>query len=657
MRQRAAVHGLAMLRGLQLAGLAAAGLLVLIGQLAAFLPGFGLGMIFLLPGPILLARRFTGYARTRLDRWTGVAAPADYVPEPPPPQRQPDGYYRHDRQLYRGPRLPRFMQRLEWVLGDMATFRDLRWQLLNPLTGGLLALLPAALLIGGPVLLWRGLPSWAAVPGVDRGVAAGVLGCLALLLGPVLAPAAVRASGYLSRALLTRGGRWRQTLGSRAKGWFQRQGMSGMRVLSLLGLSLLGLPLLVLTVLGLLFGYGLGLIFLISPALSCMRWLANWRRHLAGTWSDVPVPRPYLPRPPLVRRPDGMYQVGKHLYQTEQMAAFHQRLLWLTRDRATWRDILWLETDPIVALLLLVPPTFLVVYGIWGLAMPRLWMTLLPIPDYGNDWYGKLGGSAAAAIPAGLLLAWLGGRLSPLVLRLHGRWTALLLAPTRGAQLAQRVATLTRSRADAVDAQAAELRRIERDLHDGAQARLVALGMTLGAVEQLVDTDPAAAKALLARGRESAQTALRELRELVRGIYPPVLAERGLADAVRALALDTPLPVTVTADLPQRLSAPLESAAYFAVAEALTNAARHAGANAVAVELTADAVLRITVADDGTGGADPARGSGLRGIERRLGMFDGVLTVDSPPGGPTRLTMEIPCASSSPRTSTSSERA
>ncbi|GHJ45733.1 hypothetical protein Cs7R123_30750 [Catellatospora sp. TT07R-123] len=656
MRQRAAVHGLAVLRGLQLVVLALAGLVVFAGQLVAIVPGFGLGMVFLLPGPLLLARHFTGYARTRLDRWTGIPSPADYVPEPPPPQRQPDGLYRHDRQLYRGPRIPRFMARLEWVLGDTGTWRDLRWQLLHPVTGGALALLPAALLVIGPLLLWRGLPDWAALPGVDRGTAAIVLGCLALLLGPLIAPGAVRASGYVSRALLTRGGRWRRALGDLLKGWFQRYGLASVRLLALLGLTLLGLPVLVLSTLGLILGYGLGLIFVIPPALSGMRWLADWRRHLAGSWSGVPVPRPYLPRPPLERGPDGMYRVGKHLYQTEQVAAFHQRMEWLSRDRATWRDLLWLETDPIAALLLLVPPVILVVYGIWGLAMPRLWMDLLPIPEYGDDWYGKLNGSATAAIPVGLLMAVVGSRLAPLVLRLHGRWTALLLAPTRGALLAQRVASLTRSRADAVDAQAAELRRIERDLHDGAQARLVALGMTLGAAEQLVDTDPAAAKVLLARGRDSAATALRELRELVRGIYPPVLAERGLADAVRALALDTPLPVTVTADLPHRLSAPLESAAYFAVAEALTNAVRHAGAGSIAVAMSAGTVLRITVADDGAGGADPGRGSGLSGIERRLGMFDGVLTVDSPPGGPTRLTMEIPCASSSPRTSTSSER-
>jgi signal transduction histidine kinase len=178
--------------------------------------------------------------------------------------------------------------------------------------------------------------------------------------------------------------------------------------------------------------------------------------------------------------------------------------------------------------------------------------------------------------------------------------------------------------------------------------------MSLSTIERLLDTDPQAARELLAKTRESAATALRELREVVRGIHPPVLAERGLGDAVRALALDSPLAATVTVRLPQRLPDPIEAAAYFAVAEALGNAARHAEARQVRILLEqVDGLLRIVVRDDGKGGADPTRGSGLRGLARRLGMFDGTVTVASPPGGPTELTMEIPCASSSPRTSTS----
>ena len=153
-----------------------------------------------------------------------------------------------------------------------------------------------------------------------------------------------------------------------------------------------------------------------------------------------------------------------------------------------------------------------------------------------------------------------------------------MLAESEKSRLAQRVEHLTETRTETVDAQAAELRRIERDLHDGAQARLVALGMSLAMAEEQLDTDPDQARALLAEARTSSSTALSELRDLVRGIHPPVLADRGLGGAVAALALAAPIPVTVTDSTSGRLSAPLESAAYFVVAEALTNVIKHSGA-------------------------------------------------------------------------------
>jgi signal transduction histidine kinase len=203
---------------------------------------------------------------------------------------------------------------------------------------------------------------------------------------------------------------------------------------------------------------------------------------------------------------------------------------------------------------------------------------------------------------------------------------------------------VTESRSDAVDAAAAELRRIERDLHDGAQARLVAMGLTLDAAGRLIDTDPAGARALLYEARDASVKALTELRDLVRGIHPPVLADRGLAEAVRALALDAPLPVRVTGSLPGRVPAPVESAAYFAVSELLANVAKHADARAAEADLRYErGALRISVRDDGQGGAESSRGSGLSGIGRRLAAFDGVLVIDSPAGGPTVITMEIPC--------------
>ena len=219
---------------------------------------------------------------------------------------------------------------------------------------------------------------------------------------------------------------------------------------------------------------------------------------------------------------------------------------------------------------------------------------------------------------------------------------ALLLTGDRSA-LTERISTLEESRAGAVDVQEAELRRIERDLHDGAQARLVALGMSLGMAEQKLATEPEAAAELLADARAGAGEALRELRDLARGIHPPVLADRGLDAAVRALAAASPISVTVSATVPERPKPPVESAAYFVVAEALANAGKHSGARRVDVRIVSgDGVLSVEVHDDGTGGADPA-GGGLSGLRRRVEALDGSLRVISPPGGPTTIRAELPC--------------
>ena len=246
----------------------------------------------------------------------------------------------------------------------------------------------------------------------------------------------------------------------------------------------------------------------------------------------------------------------------------------------------------------------------------------------------------------GLVFWWLPKHM---FLDINARIARALLSPNEKTRLASRVQELAESRAETVDTQAAEIRRIERDLHDGAQARLVALGMNLGMAEDAVDDDPESAKLLLAQARAVSSQALAELRGLVRGIHPPVLADRGLVGAVQALALASPLPVQVDADVPERLPAPVESASYFAVAEVLTNVIRHSGATGAWVRLRhAGGLLSMQVRDDGRGGAEPGAGTGLRGIERRLGAFDGKLTVTSPPGGPTVVTMELPCESSSP---------
>ena len=301
-------------------------------------------------------------------------------------------------------------------------------------------------------------------------------------------------------------------------------------------------------------------------------------------------------------------------YLRSRSGNLFSRLRTLARDPATWRDAVWVALN-----------------GTIGLAF-----------------------SIAALLEAvfDLIFWWL-----PLAIfsRINGYLARALLGPNEKSRLALRVQELTESRAETVDTQAAELRRIERDLHDGAQARLVSLGMSLGLAEAQWDSDPESARRLLVEARSASRDALGELRDLVRGIHPPVLADRGLVGAVQALALATPIPVDVAADLPERLPAPAESAAYFAVAEALTNVIKHSRATHAAVQLRyAGEVLHIQVLDDGTGGAIPENGTGLRGIERRLSAFDGKLTVISPVGGPTTLTMELPCASSSPRTLPSS---
>src|SRR3984957_14137815 len=212
----------------------------------------------------------------------------------------------------------------------------------------------------------------------------------------------------------------------------------------------------------------------------------------------------------------------------------------------------------------------------------------------------------------GSVLLGLGLWLAPRVMRHQLAGPADLELADRARQLTQRVQTLTRTRTIAVDAAAAELRRIERDLHDGAQARMVALGMSLQAAERLFASNPEAALALVTEAKEASSRALADLRDLVRGIYPPVLADRGLADALRSLALDSVLPVEVAVDLPGEPPMPVAAAVYFAVAEALANAARHAAARTAAVGVEhADGMLRASVTDDGRGGADASRGTGL----------------------------------------------
>lgn len=361
--------------------------------------------------------------------------------------------------------------------------------------------------------------------------------------------------------------------------------------------------------------------------LTAVRAFADARRLAAARWCGVRIPAAYRPMP--------------------EGANPWARCFGMLRDPATWRDVRWLLFDMTAGFVTAMLPAALVLYPLEGFALALGLWRVFTDGTYVGWWYGFVPISGqASALAAGVLgAALLAASLfcSPLLLRLHFRVTRAVLAPGEG-ELAERVRVLTETRREAVDTSAAELRRIERDLHDGAQARLVAVGMDLGTVEALIEKDPARAKHLLAQARKSSADALTELRDLVRGIHPPVLAERGLGDAIRALALSLPPVSEVDVDVAGRVEAPVESAAYFAVSEVLANAVKHAGADRLWIDVHhRDGTLRITVTDNGRGGARVGAGSGLGGIERRLGTFDGVLAVSSPAGGPTRVTLEIPC--------------
>jgi signal transduction histidine kinase len=299
---------------------------------------------------------------------------------------------------------------------------------------------------------------------------------------------------------------------------------------------------------------------------------------------------------------------------------------WLT-DKARWRDVAFLWFSATGGFVMALLPV--------GLLVSPLAHLVGVVVD-GGFWWWML-----VLIDGPLLVAW--WCVTPGLVRGRAVAERNILGHSRVEQLEQRVSEVTESRAATLDHGAAEVRRIERDLHDGAQARIAAVGMNVGLAEKLLASDPAAAAELLREARETTITALEDLRSVVRGIHPPALADRGLVGGIEALALPLPLPVTVSLDVPSGLPAPVESAAYFAVAECLANTAKHASATRAWVTgAYADGVLRLVVGDDGRGGADPA-GSGLVGVARRLAAFDGTLVVASPPGGPTVVTMEVPC--------------
>ncbi|MFI8069141.1 histidine kinase [Streptomyces sp. NPDC086033] len=336
--------------------------------------------------------------------------------------------------------------------------------------------------------------------------------------------------------------------------------------------------------------------WLLPEAILLIRRIAGAKRNLTALWTGREIPEAYTPMTGTLR----------------------ERLRISVRDPGTLRDLRWMVSyylyGALLALALPLWPLGLVVDGVWAGALRR------------------------------------GPVVLPLIVRLadtEARWSTALLMPSPKARLARRVEELKETRADAIAAHEAELRRIERDLHDGAQANLVALSMRIGLAKRAYDRDPDAARRLLDDAQDQAEQALTELRQVVRGIHPPILTDRGLVGAVRALASSSGLAVGVEdggLDAGTRAPAAVEAAAYFVVAESLTNVAKYSGADRAEVRLARTRRgLTVRVRDEGRGGADESAGSGLIGMRRRVAALDGTFEVTSPAGGPTVIDVELPC--------------
>ncbi len=323
----------------------------------------------------------------------------------------------------------------------------------------------------------------------------------------------------------------------------------------------------------------------------------------------------------------------------QDLPGFYGRMQSRLTDPYGWRAVAFFLLQPPQALLQAATVIFTWCWGVVALTFPI---------QQALGWNRVEGGWELAGFPlepfprtllvslAGLCLLWLAPKAVHVVLLPHRLLLRLLLGPRRPAA---RIRDLEESRALVVDDSAAVLRRIERDLHDGAQARMVSLIMQLTLLRESVPEGPA--RELAGKAQETASLAVRELRELVRGIHPPVL-DQGLETALAALADTVPIRTVLRVEVP-RLRAAVESIAYFCVAELLTNAAKHSGADEVRISATLDGgLLRIEVADDGHGGATVLAGSGLVGLRDRAGTVDGRLLIHSPAGGPTRITVELP---------------
>jgi signal transduction histidine kinase len=417
----------------------------------------------------------------------------------------------------------------------------------------------------------------------------------------------------------------------RRRGWFRQLGVDTGYVLASFPVAIAAF---VVVITGLALGIGLLVVWVGVAVLAAALLAARGFATLERAWLPAVLRRP-VPEP-AYRRPEG---------------STVRRLLTPLRDPQTWLDALHaIVRFPFAILSFVVTVTFCSValggltYGAWDWALPDASRSsdnqdLLELVGLQST----AGRRIALYTVIGIVFALL---VPPVV-----RGVAFLQAQVGRGLLTSRAATqaqlerATEGRNAAVAAEAVALRRLERDIHDGPQQRLVRLGMDLSRAQRQLDRDPDAARATLGEAAGLARETLEELRALSRGIAPPVLADRGLAAALAALAARSPVPVELAVDLPaERLAPVTENTAYFVVSEALANVAKHSGASSCRVEVTCrEGRLHVVVEDDGTGGAVPAPGHGLSGLTDRLFAVDGELAVDSPRGGPTRLTGTLPC--------------
>lgn len=283
--------------------------------------------------------------------------------------------------------------------------------------------------------------------------------------------------------------------------------------------------------------------------------------------------------------------------------------------------------------------------GALATATMPLYVTRLPRDraDFGPFTIGTGPGLWIASV-TGVVLVLAAPWVTRALGRLSGAYASATLGWSRRRDMAEQVERLEASRVAAVDSAESERRRIERDLHDGAQQRLIAAAMDLGSARERIGTDPEAAAPLVANAHEEVKAAMKEIRDLVRGVHPVILEDRGLDAALSAVVARATVPVTLSVDVPRRPSPAIESAAYFIVSEALTNVARHSHAKSARVQVVRQGDrLVIVVDDDGVGGAEPARGTGLRGLDERVRSLGGRFQILSQPGGPTTLIAELPC--------------